>query len=210
MLLTACSGTKEAPVSTGAAAPQATQAPAAPPQRDMQPLQPGQPAQKQPKSSMTPAPVQGGNPGTTPLAFNQPFRLNDLEYKFDAARGKGFVGLETTPAMKPTEGNMYFLVRYLVCNDGNSAVTVPNNAAVHLMNTATKQVNDIDQAATNANVQSGAATGLPDQLVLQPGEPNVQTLAFQVPSTTDPTTMSLLVTDPKDPTHVFQIVKLSN
>ena len=176
----------------------------------MQPLQPGQPAQKQPRPTTPSNAIAGGNPGTTVIPFNQPFKLGDLEYKFDAARGKGFVGIETNPAMKPTAGNMYFLVRYVVTNNGSGSVTVPNTAAVHLMNSTTKTVTDIDQAATNANVQSGAASGLPDQLVLDSGIPNVQTLAFEVPSTASPETLDILVTDPKDPTHLFQLVKLGN
>jgi hypothetical protein len=207
LLLSACGASKDAAVTSGGAPQPQTQAP---PVREMQPLQPGQPAQQPEKSVSTTPAVVGGQPGTTPLPFIQPFRLGDMEYQFMAAKGKGYVGLETTPAMKPTEGNMYFLVRYQVIDDGSSPITVPNTAAVHLLNTTTRQVSDIDQAATNANVQSGATTGLPDQLVLQPGRPQIQSLAFQIPGTTKAEELQVLVTDPKDPTHVFQMVKLSN
>ena len=180
------------------------------PQREMQPLQPGLPQQKQPRPTTPSNAVAAGNPGTTPLLFNQPFKLGDLEYKFDACKGKGFVGLEANPVLKPTNGNMYFVVRYVVTNNGAGPVAVPNNAAIHLMNSSTKQVSDIDQAATNANIQAGTATGLPDQLSLDPGVPNVQTLVFEVPATASAETLDILVTDPKDPTHLFQLVKLGN
>jgi hypothetical protein len=175
----------------------------------MQPLQPGQPPQKPERSiSRVPA-VQGGQAGTT-LPFNQPFRLANEEYQFMAARGKDYVGLDAAPAMRPNQGNSYFLVRYQVIHHGGGTVTVPNAAAVHLLNLANQQVTDIDPQATNANVQSGAATGLPDQLVLEPERPQIQTLAFQVPSSVNPTQFAVLVTDPADPRRVFQIVSLSN
>ncbi|MBU6453718.1 MAG: hypothetical protein KGS72_18205 [Cyanobacteria bacterium REEB67] len=208
LFLSACGGAHDqgsggAPTAT---APQA----AAPPVREMQPLQAGQPAQKQPLSSFSGQVIPGGNPGTTTIPFGQAFKLGDLQYQFGAARGKGFVGLEANPAMKPAAGNSYFLVRYLVVNNGGSSVTVPNNAAVHLMNGTTKQVLDIDQAATNANVQSGAATGLPDQLVLDPGVANMQSLAFEIPASVDVSQLDILVTDPKEPTKLFQLVKLAN
>jgi hypothetical protein len=206
LLLSACGSSKEGAVDAGKA-PVASQAP---PVREMQPLQPGQPPQKPDKSLIPQGPVvPAGKPGTTAMPFNQGFQLADLEYHFIGAKGKGFVGLEANPALKPTDGNNYFIVRYVVIDHGKSVV-VPNTAAVHLMNETTRQVIDIDQAATNANVQSGAATGLPDQLALEPEQPQVQTLAFQLPTSTDPTKLSLLVTEPSDPTHVFQLVKLSN
>lgn len=127
-----------------------------------------------------------------------------------AARGKNFVGLDGAPAMRPSDGNSYFLVRYQVIHHGGSNITVPNAAAVHLFNFSNHQVSDIDQAATNANVQSGAATGMPNQLVLEPERPQIQTLAFQVPSSVSPTQLAILVTDPADPRRVFQMVSLSN
>jgi hypothetical protein len=51
---------------------------------------------------------------------------------------------------------------------------------------------------------------MPNQLTLDPEQPQIQTLAFQLPTTTDLGKFTILVTDPKDPTHIFQIVKLSN
>lgn len=182
---------------------QPTQAP------HMQPLQPGQPRQKPERSiSRVPA-VMGGQPGST-LPFSQPFRLGSEEYQFMAARGKNYVGLDARPAMQPSEGNSYFLVRYQVIHHGGGTLTIPNAAAVHLMYLPNQQVIDIDQAATNANVQSGAATGMPDQLVLEPERPQIQTLAFQVPNTVDPTQLAVLVTDPANAKRVCQIVSLSN
>jgi len=175
----------------------------------MQPLQPGQPPQKPPKSISTQPAVMGGQPGTK-LPFNQPFRLADEEFQFIAAKGKTYVGLESRPAMQATPGNTYFLLRYQVIHHGASAVTVPNNAAVHLYDATTQKVIDIDQAATNANVQSGAATGLPDQLTLTPEQPQIQTLVFQLPATVNAAELTVLVTDPRDPSRVFQMVNLSN
>lgn len=127
-----------------------------------------------------------------------------------AARGKDFVGLEANPAVRPSQGNNFFLVRYQVINRGTSNVTVPNTAAVRLLNISTNLYYDLDQAATNANIRSGAATGMVDQLTLEPGQPQIQTLAFQLPSTVDPAQVSIVVTDPADPTKVFQAVKLGN
>jgi hypothetical protein len=204
LLLSAC-GSKNGAGTSGGGQP-GTPAPIV---REMQPLQPGQGPQKPTKSYSTQATIQGGQPGTTALPYKQPFRLGDLEYQFMDAAGKDFVGLKQSPAMHPTQGNVYFLVRYQVVDHGQP-VTIPNQAAVHLLETNTKQVIDIDQAATNANVQSGAATGLPDQLALDREVLNVQTLVFQMPSTIDAANLAVLVTEPKDPTHVFQIVKLAN
>jgi hypothetical protein len=179
------------------------------PAPQMQPLQPGQPPQKPARSISTMPAVMGGQPGTH-LPFNQPFRLADKEYQFMAAKGKNYVGLDSNPAMKPSPGYSYFLVRYQVINHGGGTVTVPNAAAVHLFNLANQQVTDIDPAATNANVQSGAATGMPDQLMLEPERPQIQTLAFQLPTSTDVSQFAVLVTEPRDPRRVFQIVNLSN
>ena len=138
LLLSACGGSKDGAVTSGGVQP-----PQAPPVREMQPLQPGQPPQK-PDKSLLPkgAVVTGGQPGTTALPFNQGFQLADLEYHFIGAKGKGFVGLETNPAMKATDGNNYFIVRYVVIDHGKSVV-IPNAAAVHLMNETTRQVFDI-------------------------------------------------------------------
>lgn len=175
----------------------------------MQPLQPGQPPQKPPASSLPDAhPIEGGVTPRTPLPFNQSFTLGSLEYTFLQSRDKDHVGLESNPAMRPQEGNKYFLVRYLVTNRGASSVTVPNTAAVKLLNLSTNLFIDLDQAATNANIMSGAATGLPDQLTLDPGQPNIQTLVFQLPNI-DQSQLSLVVFDPANP-QVFQAVKLSN
>jgi len=212
LMLSACSGSKDAAVAPGATVQPGAPSAQAPVVREMQPLQPGQPPQKPDKTMFAPKVpvVQGGQPGTTPLTFGQPFKLGDLEYQFIVARGgKAFVGLESSPALKPTAGNTYFLVRYQVTDHGQS-VTIPNSAAVHMLDLTSKQVTDVDQAATNADVQSGAATGMPDQLSLDPEQPQIQTLAFQLPTSTDLGKFALLVTEPKDPTHVFQIVKLSN
>ncbi|MBS1997160.1 MAG: hypothetical protein JSS86_12655 [Cyanobacteria bacterium SZAS LIN-2] len=211
LILTACSGSKEAATTStpGATSPTAQTAAPAHPVRVMQPLQPGQGPQKPAQSySKTPA-IQGGQPGTTALPYMQPFRLGDLEYQFMDAAGKQFVGLKENPSMHPSDGNVYFLVRYQVINHGQQ-ITIPNQEAVHLMQISTKQVMDIDQAATNANVMSGAATGLPDEMTLDPEVPNVQTLVFQMPNTVAAEDLQVLVTEPKDPTHVFQLVKLSN
>jgi len=176
----------------------------------MQPLQPGQPPQKPDRSiSKVPA-VQGGRPGAPPLPFNQPFVLTDLEYQFMAAKGKDYVGLDSNPAMRPPAGDAYFLVRYQVINHGRSTATVRNTAAVHLFDMRTKQVTDINPAATNANVMSGAATGLPDRLMLEPERPQIQTLVFEVPSSTNVGQLAVLVTDPKDPKGAFQMLRLSN
>ena len=210
LFLTGCSGTKEAPTSgtqqqTPASGGQ-TQTAVIP---QMQPLQPGQPPQKPPKGMFAKMqPVQGGNPGTTVLPNPQPFTLGDFEYQFIGMTSKGFVGLKESPAMQPTQGNTYFVVRYQVIDHGAPTV-VQNPVAVHLMG-QDKQVVDIDQAATNANVQSGAATGMPNQLSLNTDEPQIQTLVFQLPASTDFGQYAILVTDPKDPTHLFQLVQISN
>lgn len=180
------------------------------PVQQAQPLQPGQPAQKPDRSISTVPAIAGGQPGTKALPFNQPFILADEEYQFMAARGKDYVGLDTSPAMRPKEGYSYFLVRYQVIHHGGSAITVPNAAAVHLLNLTNQQVSDIDQDATNANVLSGAATGLPDQLVLEPERPQIQTLVFQLPNSVNAGNLAVLVTEPRDPTQIFQIVNLSN
>ena len=217
LFLTACSGsgTKDSVQTSGTGQQQAAggvqqqvadggqQAPV------MQPLQADQPPQKPPKGMFSKGqPVPGGNPGTTALPNAQPFTLGDFEYQFIGRTSKDFVGLKENPAMHPTPGNVFFVVRYQVIDHGQPAV-VPNAAAVHLMSTD-KQVVDIDQAATNANVQSGAATGMPNQLSLNTEEPQIQTLVFQMPSATDFGQYALLVTDPKDPTHLFQLVQISN
>jgi hypothetical protein len=152
----------------------------------------------------------GGQPGAGPLPFNQPFRLVDEEYQFIAAKGKDYVGLANNPAMRPNPGAAYFLIRYQVIHHGGSPVAVPNAAVIHLLNLANNQVTDIDAAATNANVQSGAATGLPDQLTLEPERPQIQTLVFQVPNNINAGQLAVLVTDPRDPSRVYQIVSLTN
>ncbi len=176
----------------------------------MQPPQPGQPPQKPERSVSTVPAVAGGSPGTNPLPFNQPFRLADKEYQFMAARGKDFVGLETRPAMRPNPGNSYFLVRYQVISHSPGMIAVPNVLAVHLINRSTNQVTDVDAAATNANVVSGAATGMPDVLELESERPQIQTLAFQVPSKINANEMAILVTEPKAPAKVFQLVQMAN
>ncbi|MBY0547995.1 MAG: hypothetical protein K2W95_11930 [Candidatus Obscuribacterales bacterium] len=127
-----------------------------------------------------------------------------------AARGKDYVGLETSPALRPAQGNTFFLVRYQVINHGQGITTVPNNAAIHLIHKATNKLTDVDVPATNANVESGAATGMPDQLTLEPERPQIQTLAFQIPSNTNVNDIAILVTEPRDPTRVFQLVQVSN
>ena len=144
------------------------------------------------------------------MPFNQPFVLGSEEYQFMAARGKDYVGLDASPAMRPSTCNSYFLVRYQVIHHGGGTITVPNAAAVHLLLLGNQQVSDIDPAATNANVQSGAATGMPDQLMLEPERPQIQTLAFQVPTNVNPAQLAVLVTDPANPKRVFQVVGLSN
>lgn len=175
----------------------------------MQPLQPGQPPQKPPEGMFSKVPpVQGGQNPTTPLPFDQPFRLGNMEYQFIGSKGKDFVGLESSPAMRPAEGNIFFVIRYQVINRGPSTVTVPNNAAVKILNVSTNLYVDLDQAATNANIMSGAATGLPDQLVLEPNQPNIQTLVFQMPNV-ELSKFSIVVADPANQ-QVFQAVKLSN
>lgn len=175
----------------------------------MQPLQPGQPPQKPPEGMFSKVPaIEGGKDSRTPMPFEQPFRLGSLEYQFIAMKGKEFVGLESNPAMRPQQGNIFLVIRYQVINRGNSAVTVPNTAAVKLLNLSNNLYIDLDQAATNANITSGAATGLPDQLVLDPGQPNIQTLVFQLPNI-DPSQLSIVVTDPGND-QVFQAVKLGN
>lgn len=182
------------------------------PAREMKPLQEGQPPQKPGKSISTMAPVQAGANGTAPLPFNQPFLLGNppVEYQFMAARGKDYVGLENAPSMQAPEGFSFFLLRYQVINRGEKAMTVPNYAAVHLVNQSNQQLADIDVEATNANIQSGAATGLPDQLTLNPGEPQIQTLVFQVPKTLQAENLAVIVQDPANPEQVFQAVKLAN
>lgn len=176
----------------------------------MQPLQPGQPPQKPDQSISTVPAIAGGAPGDKILPFNQPFRLADKEYQFMAARGKDFVGLESNPAMRPSQGYAYFLVRYQVISHAAAPVSVPNWAAVHLISKSTNQVTNIDTAATNANTISGAATGMPEQLDLEPNRPQIQTLAFQVPANVNANDLAILVTEPADPTRVFQLVSVSN
>ncbi|MBK9774379.1 MAG: hypothetical protein IPP57_26745 [Candidatus Obscuribacter sp.] len=176
------------------------------PVREMQPLQPDQPPQKPERSFSTVPAVQGGNPGTTPMPFTQPFLLGDMEYQFIGVKAKEFVGLEAKPSKVPPQGFYYFVVRYQVISHAKANVTVPNYAAVHLVNQTNQQVSDIDVDATNANIQSGAATGLPDQLVLEPEKSQIQTLVFQIPLAITPQQIAILVNDPANPEQVFQSV----
>lgn len=184
---------------------------------ELQPLQEGQPPQK-PGPEMVAQfaqmaqlePIQGGQPGNVPISFKQPFRLGNLEYQFIGSTGKKFVGLAESPSMQAAMGSAFFVVRYMVTNRGDQPVVVPNNVAVHLYELSSQRVIDIDPKATNANIVSGAATGLPESLELAPGVANIQTLVYKVPSRLTPEQLTVLVTEPSNPNQLFQQVKLSN
>lgn len=179
----------------------------------LQPLQPGQPPQKPgpelvAQFSQT-EPIAGGQPGNVPISFAQPFRLGDLEYRFIGNTGKKFVGLADSPAMQAEMGSAFFVVRYMVTNRGDKPVVIPNKDAVHLYDLASQLVIDIDPRATDANIISGAATGLPEGLELAPGVANIQTLVYKVKSSMSPDQITVLVTEPSNPNQLFQQVKLT-